>query len=677
MDTSFKRPTIEPIQFLLLCPSSRTGAIIGKGGSVIRHLQSVSGAKIRVLDDPSIPSDERVVLIVSDSSAAKLSATTTAKNFSAGDNTNSGDAENPSHDKGNDRSELNPNGDCNSREQPLSPGQKALVMVLERIVIGDDAGGCGGEEGGNHEEGKRDCEAICRILVGGNQVGCILGKGGRVVEMIRQESGANIRVLPKDQIPACAFPGDELIQMSGNLSAVKKALLSISSCLQDNPRVDMANSGHTRPSLSVPPGNAMHTQVDPFSPRSYASGLHAMDYQPRGFSSNPGSESIGVHNRMFIEEEIVFKLLCQADKVGSLIGKGGSVIRALQNETGASIKVTDAGFNSDERVVVISARENTEQRHSPAQDAVIRVQTRIAEIGFEPGAAAIARLLVHPQQVGCLLGKGGHIINEMRRATGASIRVFPKEQVQKGGSSHEEVVQVIGSLQCVQDALFHITGRLREALFPMRPSFPTATGPSFLPPFPDMPPPPFRSRHYPVSPRPYTSSAGSFPSIDHSPVPSQSLDHHHQLTFSYGMGPPNFDCVPYSYGSERPVHGLALERPPSPRSWTPQAVRDGTPRGMTDVSSGFGVRNILGSENQAANLPSTTVELSIPQAYLSHVYGENNNNLSQIRQVSGANVTVHDPKPGAAEGIIVVSGTSDQAHAAQSLIHAFILCGQA
>lgn len=60
---------------------------------------------------------------------------------------------------------------------------------------------------------------------------------------------------------------------------------------------------------------------------------------------------------MVIEEEVVFKLLCQVDKVGSLIGKGGSVIRHLQNETGAYIKIADAPPDSDERVVVISARE--------------------------------------------------------------------------------------------------------------------------------------------------------------------------------------------------------------------------------------------------------------------------------------------------------------------------------
>jgi poly(rC)-binding protein 2/3/4 len=43
--------------------------------------------------------------------------------------------------------------------------------------------------------------------------------------------------------------------------------------------------------------------------------------------------------------------------VGGLIGKGGATIRALQSETGASVKVIDPVPDSDERVIVISARE--------------------------------------------------------------------------------------------------------------------------------------------------------------------------------------------------------------------------------------------------------------------------------------------------------------------------------
>ncbi|RZC63939.1 hypothetical protein C5167_025703 [Papaver somniferum] len=119
-----------------------------------------------------------------------------------------------------------------------------------------------------------------------------------------------------------------------------------------------------------------------------------------------GSDGIGVSHRMVPEKEIVFGMFCHLDEVGSLIGKGGLIIRALQSDTGASIKIVDAEPDSD----------NSEQKHSSAQDPVIWVQSRVAEVGFEAGAAIFARLLVPSQQICCLLGKGGSIIAEMRRS---------------------------------------------------------------------------------------------------------------------------------------------------------------------------------------------------------------------------------------------------------------------
>lgn len=612
--------------FRILCPATKTGGVIGKGGAVIRQVREGTGARIRI--DDSVPGcEERVILIAAESTKKR---------------TDNVDA------IGDELANLNSNSNS---EDEGSPAQQALLRVFERILKVDEersgVSSAENEKGEDEEGGGNVVPVVCRLLAPSNQVGCVLGRGGKIVERIRHDSGAKVRVLTKDQIPACASPGDELIQITGNFPAVRKALLSVSSCLQDNPRAEAVNS--TTPGSS---GMALH---------------------------GTGTENIGANHRMVMEEEVVFKLLCQVDKVGSLIGKGGSIIRALQNETGATIKIADAASDSDERVVVIFARENSEQRHSPAQDAVIRVHCRIAEIGFEPGAAVVARILVHSQQIGCLLGKGGIIIAELRRATGASIRVFPKEQIPKFSSRNEEVVQIIGSLQSVQDALFQITSRLRETIFPFRPHPPNASGSSYLPPYPDMMPPPFRPRHDPASPGPYPSPVGLPRGVDRDlvAIPSQ---HHDPQPFSHSrdhVGPTYFDRAPYHYGSERPGHGPLFDRQSPPRGWIPQAGAgaSGYPRGVADVGGGFPLSNgPTGSGSQGPpNAASTTVEVVIPQALLSHVYGENNCNLSQIRQISGAKVVVHDPRPGATEGVVVVSGTTDQLHAAQSLIHAFIL----
>ncbi|KAK6915184.1 K Homology domain, type 1, partial [Dillenia turbinata] len=630
--------------FRILCPAAKTGGLIGKGGAIIRQIREETAAKIRI--DDAIPGcDERAIVIVARGSNS--------------------DAE--PDNIGNSNGEV---GVGDGGGSP-SPAQLALVRVFERILKLDEGRAGISSESDDKEEGSNS-DVVCRLLAPSVQVGSVLGRGGKVVEKIRQESGAQVRVLPKDHIPACAALGDELIQITGNLFAVRKALLSVSSCLQDSPRADAANFAAAKPSGAMLHGPGMPTQGDPFSQRGFASGHHAIDYHPRGYSSVPGPENAGSHHGMVLEEDVVFRLLCQIDKVGSLIGKGGSMVRALQNETGASIKVAEA--TPEERVVVISAREacprlilgwefhtnllvsflgmpNSEQNHSPAQDAVIRVHSRIAEVGFEPGAAVVARLLVQSQQIGCLLGKGGNVITEMRRATGARIRIIAKEQVPKCGSQNDEVVQVIGSSQCVQDALFHITSRLRETIFPMKPPLPNVNGPPYIHPFPEMPPPMFRPRHDPSSPSHYPSPVGHPRGIDC--ITGQPVDN--QPPFPHGIecfGPSNSNRGPYPYRSERSAHGPYYDNPSSPRMWSSQAVSSMNLRGGAEAGSGLAARSgPPGSGSQPAGA-SSNVEVVVPQTYLTHIYGENNSNLSQIRQISGAKVVINDPKPGDTEGVL-------------------------
>lgn len=42
-------------------------------------------------------------------------------------------------------------------------------------------------------------------------------------------------------------------------------------------------------------------------------------------------------------------------------------------------------------------------------------------------------------------------------------------------------------------------------------------------------------------------------------------------------------------------------------------------------------------------------------------------------QISDAKITITEPKPGATETVIIISGTPEQTHAAQSLIQAFVV----
>ncbi|KAJ0042392.1 hypothetical protein Pint_19501 [Pistacia integerrima] len=250
---------------------------------------------------------------------------------------------------------------------------------------------------GKGEAGEKDEQAeevTCKMIV---------GRGfGKVVEKIESKSGGGtqVRVFAEDQIPGSG--SDELVQITGSFSAVKKTLLSVSSCVQDRARVDAANTNVTKPPGMLHHGNPMPTSVEPFHQRGYGPGFHS-----RGYSSGLGPESLGAHNRMYFEEDVVFKLLCHLDKVGSLTGKEFRAETLSCSGCCYACGILEL-LRLDLNLVMLLL------------------------LGF---------LYTHSRLVVNLLGRGGYIISEMRRATGASIHVFPREQAPKCGARNDEVVQ--------------------------------------------------------------------------------------------------------------------------------------------------------------------------------------------------------------------------------------------
>lgn len=52
-----------------------------------------------------------------------------------------------------------------------------------------------------------------RVIVSSNHVGCLLGKGGAVIDEMRKVSGAGLRIIVGNQVPKCASKNDEVIQV--------------------------------------------------------------------------------------------------------------------------------------------------------------------------------------------------------------------------------------------------------------------------------------------------------------------------------------------------------------------------------------------------------------------------------------------------------------------------------
>jgi predicted RNA-binding protein YlqC (UPF0109 family) len=197
----------DDVIFRILCPAPKIGSVIGKGGSIIKTLRQDSGAKIKIAD--AIPGvDERVIII---SSLDRGTDRGRGRDGSSRDS-RSGDRgrDGRSRERDGGKEEDRKDRDASHRDsEKLTPAQEALFKVHARIVADIETSG---GDGSDHEEEPTQ-QVVSRLLVPNNQIGCLLGKGGKIIEQMRQTTGAQIRVLPKDQLPGCAMPTDEIVQV--------------------------------------------------------------------------------------------------------------------------------------------------------------------------------------------------------------------------------------------------------------------------------------------------------------------------------------------------------------------------------------------------------------------------------------------------------------------------------
>ncbi|XWS24040.1 hypothetical protein CRYUN_Cryun28dG0067000 [Craigia yunnanensis] len=621
------------IVFRVLCPASKIGSVIGKGGTIISQIRQETGAKVKVEEAISV-CDERVVVIMGSESFDKETEVGTKQGEEDGhEEANSANQSDEAKGNGesNDDKVSDPVKDLNSVKE-TSDVQKALLLFFERIIEAEP-----GSDGVDEDTVKSFTMAL-RLLVLSSQVGCLFGKGGSVIKQMSAESGAQIRILPRDKLPLCVSASDELVQITGEVDAVRKALLSISQHLIENPPWDhdsfplntTGQSSHSfgpRPEVHPPPNHSFSSQG-----ATFAAGPRDVDIHSPLPPLIPGRIMPSL-------EMLTFRLLCHYERVGGVIGKGGAIIKTLQQETGCEIKVVESISDSEDRIIIISGPTHPDDRISAAQDAVLRVLSRINRaLPDSKDKTMMARLLVSSNQIGCLLGKGGAIIAAMRKSSGAHIRILGKDQVPKCASEGEEVVQINGEHDTVRDALLQITTRLRHRFF--RDAFPSINHPSN---------PSFMGRR------------------EFSP-PGLGPFHHFD---AFGGPPPHGGFHPHDDPHfMRNIHQQAMPPHISERKpWGPQGFI-----GMPDFAgpphqriSGFG------RGSQPAIITSTTIEVVVPRSLVPIIYGEDGSCLKQIRQISDAKITITEPKPAATETAIIISGTPEQTHAAQSLLQAFVM----
>jgi len=149
-------------------------------------------------------------------------------------------------------------------------------------------------------------------------------------------------------------------------------------------------------------------------------------------------------------------LLFPLDGIGTVIGKGGNTIRRIQDTSRAGLKLQDPKTlpeSATERGLTISGN----------MDQIIKAERMIYEqIKFEreelektqEDGEQIVKWLIPVDNCGVIIGRKGAGIDELKKNTGAYVRVATQFDMPPG--SDERLVTIIGEPSCCQAALDYI-----------------------------------------------------------------------------------------------------------------------------------------------------------------------------------------------------------------------------
>ncbi|CAE6189290.1 unnamed protein product [Arabidopsis arenosa] len=568
----------ELVIYRILCPIDVVGGVIGKSGKVINAIRQNTKAKIKVFDQLHGCS-QRVITIYC--------------------------SVKEKHEEEIDF--------MKSETEPLCCAQDALLRVYDAIVASDE----------ENIKIDRDDKKECRLLVPASQSSSLIGKAGETIKRIRSRTRASVKVVSKDVSDSshvCAMDYDNIVVISGEAESVKKALFAVSAILYKiNPRehIPLDSTGQdVSASIIVPSelSNSVYPQTGFYSNQdhilqqragvpSYFSALPVSDFQgyaetaanpmPVFASSLPVTHGFGGSSR---SEELVLKVLCPLSNITRVIGKGGSTIKRIREASGSCIEVNDSRTKcgDDECVIIVTATESPDDMKSMAVEAVLLLQEYIND---ENAEKVKMQLLVSSKVIGCVIGKSGSVINEIRKRTNATICISKGKK--------DDLVEVAGEVSSVRDALIQIVLRLREDVLGDRDSVATRK-------------PPARTDNYSFISG--SSNAGyTLPSFMSSVASTTGVNGYG----SFPAGDNVFGSIgPYSFG-----------RLPS----------------------------------------SSALEILIPANAMSKVMGKGGGNLDNIRRISGAMIEISDSKTSHGDHIALLSGTLEQMRCGENLVQAFIM----
>ncbi|CAA0838868.1 Flowering locus K homology domain [Striga hermonthica] len=352
--------------------------------------------------------------------------------------------------------------------------------------------------------------------------------------------------------------------------------------------------------------------------------------------------------------ESVFRILVPAQKVGSIIGRKGEYIKKTCEETKARIKILDGPPGMRERAVMISAKDEPSALLPPAVNGLLRVHARVTE-GMENdssqpapglGGKVSTRLLLPAAQAGSLIGKQGTTVKSIQEESNCIVRVLGAEELPVFALHDDRVVEVVGEPGSTHKAIELIASHLRKFLVD-RSIIPVIEMQMQTPNshMENVPPPP---QHW-------------------GPPPPQSPQH---------WGPPPPQSFPPNAHTIAGFGGANSHFMPPPRQFDnyfnhaeiPQPPENQPHEGI----SVYGREAPMLNQTASAVITQITQQMQVPLSYADAVIGTQGANISYIRRVSGATITIQETKGVPSEMTVEIIGTSSQTQTAQQLIQNFM-----
>ncbi|KAK5890465.1 hypothetical protein CesoFtcFv8_013983 [Champsocephalus esox] len=278
-----------------------------------------------------------------------------------------------------------------------------------------------------------------KILAHNSLVGRLIGKEGRNLKKIEEDTGTKITISSLHDLTIHNL--ERIVTVKGTLDDCCKAQVEILKKLieaSENDIAAMNQQANLIPGLNLnalgifSSGLPMLTRAA--GPRCAVPHMAPAGYNPflshsshlSGLYGGPPASAI-THQHSTPEQEVVY-LFIPTQAVGALIGKKGQHIKQLAHFAGASIKIAPAE-NPDsrmdgERMVTITGNAEAQFK------AQGRIFGKLKEENFFSAKEEVkleTHIKVPSTAAGRVIGKGGKTVNELQNLTSAEV-IVPRDQ---------------------------------------------------------------------------------------------------------------------------------------------------------------------------------------------------------------------------------------------------------